>query len=98
MDFKGFVDFLRKFDPDPDPIKKPVNVLVNLIPVYKRIEDSFFVVDFGNELPESAPFATTRPQYERARNNGHFNILSDSFALHESWSRDVDELKFKISN
>jgi hypothetical protein len=98
LNFKGFKNFLLKIDPNPKESKKPVNVLVNWLPIYKRTGNTFFLVDFEKKLPESAPFATTKPEYLRARNNGHFNILSPEFALHETWARSRADLKFKISN
>ena len=98
LDFKGFASYLRALESNPDGSKKSINVLVNLIPIYKRIDDSYFLVDFGNRLPEAAPFATNKPEYIRARNSGHFNHLSPFYALHETWSRDQEELEYKIAN
>ncbi len=98
IDFGGFSKYLENLDPNPNPHKKPYNVLVNWIPVYKKLKGKYLVVDFGKKLPEAAPFATTRPQYLRARHNDHFNVLSPFFAVHETWARGKTELEFKISN
>lgn len=98
LDFAGFVKYLKKLNPNPTGKEKPYNVLANWISLIKRVDNGFLYVDFEDNLPETAPFATTLPNYERARHNGDFNKLSPFYVLHETWARGEKELKFKISN
>jgi|JI10StandDraft_1071094.scaffolds.fasta_scaffold177052_3 hypothetical protein len=98
LDFKGFVDFLIKLNDNPKPTDKAVNVSVNLIPLIKKTKEGYIFVDFDKQNFETAPFATNNPIYKAARRNDHFNIISNSFAIHETWSRDEKELWNKINN
>ncbi|MDX2304264.1 MAG: hypothetical protein NW226_15780 [Microscillaceae bacterium] len=98
LDFKKFTDFLRKINPNPTGNEKPLNVCANWISLIKKVNEGFLYVDFLNKMPENAPFASNAPQYERARHNGHFNVLSPFYVIHETWSRSDEELWFKINN
>lgn len=98
LNFKGFTQYLKTIHPCPQGLEKPLNVCVGLIPLIKKLEDGFLYVDFKNKIPENAPFATNLPRYERARNNGHFNVLSPFMAVHETWARGEEELNFKLNN
>lgn len=98
LDFEGFVAELKRIHPNPTGAEKPVNVNVNLIPLIKRINEGYLYVNFTKHIPENAPFATNKPEYLRARNNGHFSILTPFVALHETWARGETELWYKINN
>ena len=98
LDFEGFVGFLKQLLPNPTGKEKPFNVLANWLPLIKKVDDGFLYVDFLGKIPETAPFATTNPNYERARHNGYFNKYSSYYVLHETWARGEEQLKFKISN
>lgn len=98
LDFDGFVDYLKELNPNPTGKEKPFNVLANWIPLYKRLGSGYLYVDFQNKLPEMAPFASTRPNYERARHNGFFNRISPFYVVHETWARSEEDLWFKINN
>jgi hypothetical protein len=98
IDFGGFVNYLKKLHPNPSGNEKPLNVCANWISLLRKTGGGYVYVDFNNKLPETAPFATNVPQYERARHNGHFNITSPFYVLHETWARSEDELWFKINN
>lgn len=98
LDFSGFVKYLKSINAHPTGEEKPFNVLVNLVSLIKRVDGGYLYVDFLNNLPESAPFATTKPNYERARQNGHFNFVSPFYVIHETWAREEDSLWFKINN
>ncbi len=98
IDFEGFRKYLLQLNPYPTGEEKPYNVLVSFIPIFKNIGGKYYLVDFGKEIPESSPFATTKPLYERAKRNGYFNHLSPFFALHETWARGEKELRFKLAN
>lgn len=98
LDFSGFTNYLRSLEHNPTGKEKPFNVLANWIPVVKKVTGGFLYVDFKSNLPESAPFATTRPNYERARHNGYFNKISPYFVIHETWARDEEQLWLKLNN
>jgi hypothetical protein len=98
VDFKKFVDFLKSLHGNPTGTEKPVNICGCWIPLIKKLPHGFLYVDFKNSLPETAPVATNVPVYERARNNGHFNLITPHYVVHETWSRSENELWFKINN
>lgn len=98
LDFKSFVQYLKSLHPNPTGDEKPLNVNVCLIPLLKQTPEGYLFVDFKSAIPENAPFATNKPEYLRARNNGHFSVLSPFFVIHETWSRNEAALWFKINN
>jgi hypothetical protein len=98
LDFGAFVDELTRIHKSPTGKEKPINVCPMLIPIFKKIENGFLLVDFKSKLPETAPFATSKPDYQSARQNGHFNILVPVFVLHETWARNEADLWFKLNN
>lgn len=95
-DFKGYKDFLIRLNPNPTGEEKAINVSVFLFDLFKKVNKGYLIIE--NRKPFSAPFATTRPEYKGGRQNGHFNKLSPFFVIHETWSRDEAELKYKLSN
>jgi hypothetical protein len=98
VDFRKFVSFLRKLNPNPTGKEKPINICGCWIPLIKKLRDGYLYVDFKDSLPETVPVATNVPVYKRARNNGHFNFISSHYVVHETWSRSENELWFKINN
>lgn len=98
LDFNGFVKFLLNYNNNPKPTDKAVNICVNLIPFLKKVEGGYIYVHFKDRDFEIAPFATNRPEYVAARRTHHFDFVSNSFAIHETWSRDEKELWNKINN
>ncbi|MFZ6012192.1 MAG: hypothetical protein ACOYXT_17760 [Bacteroidota bacterium] len=98
LDFGLFVSALKKINPNPTGAEKPLNVCPFLVPLIKKTETGYLFVDFRDRLPEHAPFATTKPQYERARQNGHFNWLVPTHVIHETWARGEQELWYKMNN
>jgi len=98
VDFNGFAQFLRALNPNPTGHEKPFNVHVFLYDLFKRVDDGYLFAYPKASRPFSAPFATTKPEYIRARHNGHFNRISPFYVVHETWARNADELRFKLSN
>jgi hypothetical protein len=98
VDFGGFKNYLLALNPCPSGKEKPYNVLVGLCDLYKKVQGGYLIVDAGRERPFTAPFATTRPEYLSAKQSGHFNRLSPFYVIHETWSRGIDELRFKLEN
>lgn len=98
LNFASCVLKLKKINPYPTGNEKPLNVCAFIIPLIKKISDGYLIVDFKNQFPETFPLATTRPQYVRARNSGHFNKYISEFIIHETWARSDEELWLKINN
>lgn len=98
LNFESFKNHLLSINSNPTGDEKPINVCANLLPIYKRVENGYLLIDFQKKAIENAPFATNVPLYERARNNGHFNNISSNFVIHETWARDEDQLWFKLKN
>lgn len=98
IDFAAFVNYLKKLNPTPTPKQKPINICVNQIPLLKRLAKGMIVVNFEDRAYEYAPFATNVPIYQAARRNGHFNHISNAFAIHETWARSEQDLWSKINN
>ncbi|RYY21784.1 MAG: hypothetical protein EOO04_17535 [Chitinophagaceae bacterium] len=97
IDFPGFVQTLLAFNPSPTGQEKPVNFYCNLLPVIKRLEDGYLLA-INEENHETFPVATNVPVYEYARRNGHFNHYTPFFVIHETWSRDEEQLWKKLNN
>jgi hypothetical protein len=96
--FSSFVKYLKKINPYPLANQKPVNICVNLIPILKKLDRGVLIVNFENKPIEYVPFATNIPIYEAARRNGHFNILTNYFVIHDTWARKEEDLWKKINN
>ena len=93
VDFKGFCDFLKK----EDVRQKDVNYSIFLVPVIKKVENGYLLVDFDRKR-ESVPVASNNPQYNSARRNGYFNKLTPFIAIHETWARDEATLQKKLDS
>jgi len=98
LDFGSFVQELRRINNCPTGFEKPLNVCACVIPLIKKTSNGYLYVDFKSDVPETFPFATTFPDYQRARHNNHFNRLSSHYVIHETWARSENELWFKINN
>jgi hypothetical protein len=98
VDFDSFVGSLHRINVAPTGNEKPLNVCPFLVPLIKKTDGGFLLVDFRHKMPEFAPFATTKPSYERARQNGHFNIIVPTYVIHETWARPDEQLWYKMNN
>ncbi len=98
LDFDAFVAYLKKIHPHPSGHEKPLNVCANWISLIKKVDQGYLYVKPTQTLPEQAPFASNVPQYEAGRNNGHFNITSPFYVIHETWAREDQELWYKLHN
>ena len=95
LDFKNFVNTLRKFDHYLDePKKKPIQIAGFLVNIYKYLDNGILYV---NE-PTKVMLATNYPNYKRARNTKQRVVYTDNILLHECLSRTEEELKFKLEN
>ena len=97
-DFKGFVNYLKLLNPKPTAKQKPINVCCNWISLIKKTPNGYLYVDNRYTNQERMPFATNKPEYLCARINGHFNHISPFFVLHETWSRNANDLKQKMES
>jgi len=98
LNFEGFVNYLKKINSAPKHADAPLNVSCNLIPIFKKLENGYLYVDFKGYNFETVAFATNRPSYENARKNGYFNLLSNSFVVHQTWARNEKELWQKLNS
>lgn len=98
LDFKSFVDELKKIHKNPTGNEFPINVCCPIIPLYKKTIEGYLLVTYQNQLPEMFPMASNNPTYERARHNGFFNIYTKNWILHETWARGKDAMLFKLQN
>ncbi len=98
LDFAAFTRSLLKLNAYPSGREKPYNVCAPFVPLIKRLSGGYLYVDFRDKLPEMIPVATTRPNYERARQNGYFNVYTRHTVIHETWARGEDELWYKLNN
>jgi hypothetical protein len=98
LDFSNFVKELNKIHKNPTGYEFPINVCCPFIPVFKKLKEGYLLVNFGNKNPEIIPMATSKPNYERARQNGYFNMYTKSYVIHDTWARSEEEMKYKIDN
>ena len=98
LNFAGFVKHLKKLNPCPTGKEKPLNVSCPFIPLIKKSQNGYLYVNYGKKLSEMIPMATNCPDYQRARQNGHFNHYTNFYVIHETWSRGEEELLYKINN
>ncbi|WP_339811903.1 hypothetical protein [uncultured Imperialibacter sp.] len=96
-DFGGFVKFLRSISANPKGDDKALNVLAHYIPLFKKLRNGYLFVENGRRL-QSVPVATNTPEYQYGRVNGHFNITSSFYIVHETWARSEEDVLMKISN
>ncbi len=93
LDFNVFVGKLKELEAD-----SPISVFCRLLPLIKKINDGYLLVDFKNSDYETFPVATNNPVYMSARRNEDPFVLFDDLVVHETWARSDDELKAKLDN
>jgi hypothetical protein len=100
LDFSAFVQGLKRIDtyPNPETIKKPVNVTGNWITIIKKVPSGYLYIKPDTTNLELCVLATQVPCYQHGRGNGYFNIKSNLFIVHESRSRSDEEFYFKLKN
>lgn len=97
-EFKNFVTELKQINNNPTGNEFAVNVCCPFIPIFKKTNNGYLLIDFMDRLPEIIPMATNKPNYERARQNGYFNIYTKHFVIHDTWARSEEEMRYKINN
>lgn len=95
IDFRKFVQTLRKYDKYLDnPKKHPIQIAAFLIHLYKYTDNGILYV---NE-PHKFMLATNYPNYKWGRQTKERIIYTDTVLLHETLSRNEEEIRFKIEN
>ena len=94
LGFKQFVDFLNKIE-----VNKFVNVICPSIILWKQIESGFLYIRFNKFVDyETHPIATNKPIYVASRATGYIDLRAPYYVLHQSWAREEEEMKFKLTN
>ena len=95
IDFKGFVDKLKKLNRFLDnPEKNKIQIASFHINAYKYLEKGLLYVD----QPTKFYLATNYPNYKCAKNTREQVIYIDSYVLHEGLARTEEELRYKLDN
>ena len=97
VDFKGFANYLKSISHYlKNPEKKPVEVYVQWITLFRKVEGGFLYINGGLDPIE---VATNLPDYKYMRANLHSKkIITKFILLHQSWARDEEEIYTKIKN
>jgi hypothetical protein len=93
LDFGAFVKKLKNLDTEG-----PITICCRWLPLIKKINDGYLLVDFKDKNYETFPVATNCPVYVSARRNEAPAIFFDDLVVHETWARSDDELKTKLNN
>jgi hypothetical protein len=95
-DFKKMIDFLKESEfLLENPEKNPFSIIAELVVLFKKDENGFYVIKPTNE---KFYFATNNPKYIRARQTSWTCILTKHKIIHQSWAREEDEIKQKLDN
>jgi hypothetical protein len=98
LNFHEFVKYLYKLQSINDFSRKGINVNVNWIQLFKKVEFGYIYISQVKQIPENVPIATNRPLYEAGRRNGYFNHISPFYIVHDTWARSEKEIQQKIFN
>ncbi|SFC55920.1 hypothetical protein [Flavobacterium phragmitis] len=96
-DFKSFTVFLKeKSHFLKNPEKHPVEIHVQWITLFKKVDDGFLYI---KDSLDAVEVATNYPKYKYMRATRHSKkIITKFILLHQSWARDDDEIYTKITN
>lgn len=96
LNFKGVVDFLRKnVLLTYVPSLFPVMIQGNWIPLLKKNENGFFVIN----KKERFNFITNYPYFTVARNNSNITkLFVEVDVVHQSWARKEEDILKKVMN
>lgn len=96
-EFDSFVTFLKENNKYLiNPETSPVEICVQWITLFKKVEGGFLYI---KDACEAIEIATNYPNYKYARANRYFNKKITKFILlHQSWARDEQEIYTKIMN
>lgn len=96
-DFKNFTSFLKEKNHFLiNPKTKPVEIHVQWITLFKKVQGGFLYIKDSFDAIE---VATNYPKYKYMRATRHSKKIITKFVLlHQSWARDEDEIYTKITN
>lgn len=96
-DFKNFASFLKeKKQYLKNPEKHPVEIHVQWITLFKKVEGGFLYI---KDSLDAIEVATNYPKYKYMRATRHSKkIITKFILLHQSWARDDEEIYTKITN
>lgn len=96
-DFKNFASFLNeKKQYLKNPEKHPVEIHVQWITLFKKVEGGFLYI---KDSLDAIEVATNYPKYKCMRATRHSKkIITKFILLHQSWARDDEEIYTKITN
>lgn len=96
-DFKNFASFLKeKKHYLKNPEKHPVEIHVQWITLFKKVEGGFLYI---KDSLDAIEVATNYPKYKYMRATRHSKkIITKFILLHQSWARDDEEIYTKITN
>lgn len=89
VDFNVFKKLLYKYR----NVQRPVSIHGQWINLVKQTAAGFVYT-----VSKTPPLATNKPAYDYGRTNGHFNVYTDSFLLHQTWARPEAEVYYKLNN
>ncbi|KAF2511335.1 hypothetical protein [Flavobacterium foetidum] len=96
-DFCGFISFLKDNKHYlNNPEKNPVEIHVQWITLFKKVEGGFLYI---KDSLDAIEVATNYPKYKYMRATRHSKkIITKFILLHQSWARDDEEIYTKITN
>src|SRR5690606_20972785 len=95
IDFKAFVSTLHKYDSYlDDPKSNKIQIATFLVNIYKLEDNGFLYID----EPTKCITATNYSNYKGGRNTKERIIYTKHLMLHETLTRDEQELAFKFKN
>lgn len=90
LDFKSFIDYIKSLK-----TKKSVCIFAEWITIFKFDNKDFLLIDAN----ERFPLATNKPIYTYTRSVDKTDAIYTKYkALHQSWGRNENEMKQKLSN
>jgi hypothetical protein len=89
INVEDFFECLRKHT----GTKRPMNIHGMWINLIKQTRAGYIY-----SVLKTPPLATNYPSYEYGRTNSNFNVYTNSFLVHITWARPVEEIRQKLAN
>lgn len=94
INFESFVNYIKQLNPNI-----PVAIGVNFITIFKRKENSFFLIqEKDKQYVDVITIATNSPLTHGRGMNKYKIKRTPFFILHDSWGRSEDDIWLKITN
>jgi hypothetical protein len=96
LDFSGFAKYLRSL---PIAKSRTVNICCPLFVLFKKLAKGYLCIKpVQNDKMEYIQIASQNPHYEYGRRNGRLKIYTNFALIHQSWARNEDEIRQKVSS